>query len=272
MASFQPVIKWSGSKRSQTETLKSFMPTSYHRYYEPFVGGGSMLYAVNPKYSIAGDICKPLINLWNAIKNLPNDIKEGYRIRWENLQKEGEEMYYDVREKFNRDPDNADPNDFLFLLRTCMNGLVRFNERGDFNTSFHIGRPGIHPDKMDVIIDDWNRRISNTVFLCDDYRNVLYTATDEDIVYLDPPYLNTKGMYGGYFDYQNLLECLDDMNRRNVRWMLSYDGKSGDNDKTVDVPKELYSRHEYVKSGVSSFKRIVKKEKAMVFESLYLNY
>lgn len=54
--------------------------------------------------------------------------------------------------------------------------------------------------------------------------------------------------------------------------MLSYDGKSGDNDKTVDVPKELYSRHEYVKSGVSSFKRIVKKEKAMVFESIYINF
>lgn len=54
--------------------------------------------------------------------------------------------------------------------------------------------------------------------------------------------------------------------------MLSYDGKSGDNDRTVDIPKELYCRHEYVKSGVSSFKRIVKKEKATVFESLYTNY
>lgn len=272
MASFQPVIKWSGSKRSQTETLKSFMPTSYRRYYEPFVGGGSMLYAVNPKDAIAGDICKPLINLWNAIKTRPNDIKEGYRIRWENLQKEGEETYYDVREEFNRDTDNADPNDFLFLLRTCMNGLVRFNQHGKFNNSFHFGRPGIHPDRLSRLIDEWNERIAHTVFVCDDYRNVLSTATDEDVVYLDPPYHSTKGMYGGSFDYQNLLECLDDLNTRKVRWLLSYDGKSGDNDLTVDVPKELYRRHEYVKSGISSFKRIVKKEKAMVFESLYLNF
>lgn len=272
MASFQPVIKWSGSKRPQAETIKSLMPTSYRRYYEPFVGGGSMLYVLHPKDAIAGDVCKPLINLWNAIKTRPNDIKDGYRIRWENLQNEGDESYYDVREEFNRDTDNADPNDFLFLLRTCMNGLVRFNQQGKFNTSFHIGRPGIHPDKMDCIIEDWNRRVSHTVFICDDYRNVLSTATDKDVVYLDPPYYSSKGMYGGSFDYQKLLECLDDLNRRNVRWLLSYDGKSGDDDQTVDVPKELYRRHEYVKSGISSFKRIVKKEKAMVFESLYLNY
>ena len=54
--------------------------------------------------------------------------------------------------------------------------------------------------------------------------------------------------------------------------MLSYDGKYGDGDHTVDIPKSLYIRHEYIQSGISSFKRIVKKEKAMVYESLYLNY
>ena len=54
--------------------------------------------------------------------------------------------------------------------------------------------------------------------------------------------------------------------------MMSYDGKSGDGDRTVDIPKNLYIRHEYIQSGISSFRRIVKKEKAMVYESLYLNF
>lgn len=272
MATFQPVIKWSGSKRPQAETIKSLMPTSYRRYYEPFVGGGSMLYSVNPNDAIAGDVCKPLISLWNSIKTRPHDIKDGYRIRWDRFQKEGAEAFYAIREEFNRTLDNPDPNDFLFLLRTCANGLVRFNKKGFFNTPCHLGRPGIHPDRLNSIIDDWNKRIEHTIFLCDDFRNTLSSATHEDIVYLDPPYLNTKGMYGEAFDNQTLWECLDDLNHRNIKWLLSYDGKSGETDNTVDVPKELYRRHEYIKSGISSFKRIVKKEKAMVFDSLYLNY
>lgn len=272
MSSFQPVIKWSGSKRSQADLLKLFMPATFHRYYEPFVGGGSMLYAVNPDNAVAGDLCCPLINLWNALKSRPEDVKAGYRVRWETLQKKGSEAYYGVRDAFNRDPDNADPNDFLFLLRTCMNGLVRFNQQGKFNTSFHFGRPGIHPDKLNKIIDEWSERISHTVFICDDFRNTLESVTAEDVVYLDPPYFRTKGMYGDAFCTQTLWECLDDLNRRNIRWLLSYDGKSGDEDQTFEVPKELYRRHEYIKSGISSFKRIVKKEKAMVLESLYLNY
>lgn len=62
------------------------------------------------------------------------------------------------------------------------------------------------------------------------------------------------------------------MNRIGVRWMLSYDGKSVDGDLTVDIPQHLYRRHEYIQSGISSFKRIVKKENVMVYESLYLNF
>ena len=77
---FNPVIKWSGSKRSQAERIKKFLPESFDKYYEPFIGGGSMLYAINPEKAVCGDICRPLIDLWNKIKNEPEQLAYEYSI------------------------------------------------------------------------------------------------------------------------------------------------------------------------------------------------
>lgn len=90
---FKPVIKWSGSKRSQSEKIVHFLPEDLGTYYEPFVGGGSMLYAINPHTAICGDICEPLIALWNEIKEHPADLAEAYRARWKRLQHEGYRVY-----------------------------------------------------------------------------------------------------------------------------------------------------------------------------------
>ena len=67
---FKPVIKWSGSKRSQSAQIKTYFPDIFDTYYEPFLGGGSMLYAINPEHSVCGDICKPLIDLWKEIRDI----------------------------------------------------------------------------------------------------------------------------------------------------------------------------------------------------------
>lgn len=267
MSTIKPLIKWSGSKRSQADQLASFIP-SFRRYYEPFVGGGSMLYRVSPEEAVVGDSCKPLIDLWEAVKTVPDRLASEYRSLWESLQKDND-FYYTVRDRFNA---YQEPWDFLFLTRTCMNGLIRFNREGKFNTSFHVGRSGIHPDTMDSIIRDWHQKLHGVVFISGDFTETLRTVTAEDFVYLDPPYFHTKGMYGEAFESSRLLECLESMNRIGVRWMLSYDGKSVDGDLTVDIPQHLYRRHEYIQSGISSFKRIVKKENVMVYESLYLNF
>lgn len=66
----QPVIKWTGSKRSQANIIKSFFPVSYNSYYEPFICGGSILYVIEPIKGIVGDICCPLISLWEEIKKI----------------------------------------------------------------------------------------------------------------------------------------------------------------------------------------------------------
>jgi DNA adenine methylase len=266
---FKPVIKWSGSKRTQAHEIIKYLPTNFDTYYEPFIGGGSMLYAINPDRGVCGDVCIPLINLWKSIQSSPKELAEQYRVRWERLQKEGYMVYYEVRDNFNK---THAPEDLLFLSRTCVNGLIRFNANGDFNNSLHHTRPGIEPSKLSDIILDWSSKIQNAEFIAQDYTLTTANANKNDIVYLDPPYFHTKGRYFGTIDFNRFLEYLDDLNRRGVKYMLSFDGIRGQEDYTVDLPKELYKRHIFIESGNSTFRKVIDKETEKVLESLYLNY
>ena len=254
---FKPVIKWSGSKRSQSAKIKEYLPDKFNRYYEPFIGGGSMLYAINLPDAVCGDICVPLIDLWNEIKNNPLELSEAYKLRWTKLQAEGYQAYYEIRDNFNK---NRSPEDLLFLSRTCVNGLIRFNANGDFNNSLHYTRPGISPDSLKKIIMDWSKHIQGAKFIA------------ADLVYLDPPYFHTKGRYYGTIDFDAFLAYLEQLNSKGIKYMLSFDGIRGEDDFTVELPKELYKRHEFIPSGNSSFKKVMSKESIQVFESLYLNW
>ena len=265
----KPVIKWSGSKRSQSAKIKSFFPASFKTYFEPFIGGGSMLYAVHPDRSICGDICKPLIDLWEEIRDNPDQLADSYSERWKRLQEEGYTAYYSIRDDFNA---NKSPYDLMFLSRTCVNGLIRFNDKGEFNNSLHYSRPGIKPDSLRAIIQDWSKHIQGTEFCAEDYITTTSSAKSGDIVYLDPPYFHTRGRYFGTIDYDRFLEYLDDLNSRGVKYLLSFDGKRGEADYTVDLPRELYKRHEFLPSGNSTFKKVIDKETEKVLESLYLNF
>ena len=193
----QPVIKWTGSKRFQAKQILALAPKNYEIYYEPFIGGGSVLYEINPQRAICSDICKPLIDLWNVIKQHPNRLYENYKENWDKFNK-NTDYYYEVRSRFNV---KQNPYDFFFLTRTCINGKIRFNKKGEFNSSVHHKRNGINPESMKEILLDWSKRIQNNIFLCLDYRTILPFLHTNDFVYLDPPYFHTKGMYYGGIDY-----------------------------------------------------------------------
>jgi len=266
---FKPVVKWSGSKRTQAEVIKSYLPESFNTYYEPFIGGGSMLYAINPQKSVCGDVCEPLISLWNEIRDNPEKLSEEYHKRWTRLQNEGHTAYYEIRDNFNED---KSPYDLLFLSRTCVNGLIRFNDKGEFNNSLHHSRPGINPESLKKIVIDWSSHIQGTQFIFNDYKITTESAVEGDLIYLDPPYFHTKGRYFGTIDFEKFIEYLEDLNKRGIKYMLSFDGIRGTENYTVNLPKELYKRHIYIPSGNSTFKKVIDKETEKVFESLYLNY
>lgn len=103
-------------------------------------------------------------------------------------------------------------------------------------------------------------------FKCISYDEI--KPNENDFIYLDPPYANTKGMYYDGFDKNGLFEYIGGLK---CKWALSYDGISGKEDSTYQIPSKLYSKHVYIKSRNSSFKRIVESDnKAVVYESLYL--
>lgn len=263
----QPVIKWTGSKRSQAKEIASLMPKDYNVYYEPFIGGGSVLYEVNPKQGVCSDICEPLIDLWRTVKYEPMMLYESYRYNWE-LFKNNENYYYEVRDFFNI---TKDCFSFFFLTRTCVNGKIRFNKKGEFNSAVHHKRNGINPETLKQILLDWSDRIKNTTFINQSYEDILIYVKSDDFVYLDPPYFHTKGMYYGGIDYDKFIEFLRQLNDRNVKYMLSYDGIRGNEDKTIDLPVDVWVRHDLLLSGNSSFDRF-RGEKKVVYESIYMNY
>jgi DNA adenine methylase len=270
MPSFQPAIKWSGSKRSQAARILQLVP-SFKTYYEPFVGGASIAYSVAPKKGVCGDICEPLIDLWKLIQENPNALADDYDKNWHRMQDEGYQVFYEIRENFNK---TRNPSSLFFLSRTCVNGLIRFNKNGDFNNSLHHTRKGIAPDRIRKILVDWSARLANISFVCADYRDTTAQATNGDFIYLDPPYFNTKGRYYGTstIDFEEFFDYLKELNAKSVRYALSFDGSRGDKSYNTKLPEDLFKRHLMLPSGNSSFKKVIDGENLQVYESLYLNY
>lgn len=272
---FDPVIKWSGSKRSQAEEILQHFPKEIDTYYEPFCGGCSVLRRllssdIKVNHYVCSDINSDLISLWNKIKTNPHEVSLHYTELWLELNKNDDisrkkEYFNFIRDRFNK---YHNPLDFMFIMRTTTNGMPRYNSNGEFNNSFHVTRDGIHPVMLDEIIMMWSQLLNeyNVQFKCCSFTEIHPDA--EDFVYLDPPYANTKGMYYGGIDLATLFDWL---RQCKSPYIMSFDGISGDVDNTYKVPEDLYTSHLYLRSGNSSFKRTIgKSNDSIVFESLYV--
>lgn len=276
MSKFQPAIKWSGSKRSQSELIVKEFPKVIDTYYEPFCGGCSILMelmldeSIKVNKYVCSDLNNDLISLWKEIKFNPLKVYEEYKIMWNEMNINEDrnfkrEYFYKVRDRFNK---QKSPYDFMFIMRTTTNGMPRYNKKGEFNNSFHITRDGINPETLKSILLTCSELLNknNVEFICRSYEDII--AKENDILYLDPPYANTKGMYYGGLDNDKLWSWLE---KQPCNYYLSFDGISGDVDSTHNVPKHLYTEHKYLLSGNSSFKRTIgKSSDSIVYESLYI--
>ena len=264
-----PVIKWSGSKRKVAlELSKNFIVKK--RYIEPFLGGGSLIPFRGSKDGVASDIIPELINLWNEIKSNPKQVAEEYRVRWDKLQKDGHSVFYDIRSNFNK---TKDPFDFLFLTRTCVNGLIRYNTQGEFNNSMHKNRPGINPQLLTKVIEEWSYYAQGVQFLHQDYRETLSLAGKDDFVFLDPPYGGTKGRYTKLeFNVNDFYNQLEILNSKGVSWMLTFDGNAGEREYDFVLPKEIYMEKKFVNTGNSPFTKLMKTSIDQINEAVYTNY
>lgn len=266
---FEPAIKWSGSKRGVAPTLALLVP-QVKTYLEPFVGSGAMLPYRRATNAIASDVIPALIELWTIIRDNPDLAADEYEVRWKKLQRDGYKAYYEVRDSFNR---TRNPLDLLFLTRTCVNGLSRFNTQGEFNNSLHHTRPGIAPSKLRIILHKWGAALKGVTLLASDYRNVLKKANKDSFVFLDPPYAGNKGRYTpGEFDLDVFFEELQNLNRVGARWMLTFDGSAGKRDYPTRLPDDLYTCRLDLPTGNSPFTKLMRTSIDRVVESVYLNF
>lgn len=273
----EPVIKWTGSKRSQADSIISYFPKEINVYYEPFLGGGSVAARLmsSPNHNVCqyvlSDANSDLIKLWNSIMYYPESIILGYNELWHELNKDEnavrqKEFYTEKRREFNI---TRSPELFMFITRTAINGLIRYNGSGEFNSGFHFGRPGIKPTKLAKIVYQWNSLLSqhNVLIHQADYKSM--APFSESLVYCDPPYQATKGIYHGgikldeFYNWLRGLKC---------PYALSFDGRRDGVNVGDELDKDLYKRHVYLSSGKSGFSRVINAEDVAVDESLYLSY
>ena len=264
-----PVIKWSGSKRPIAHKLAKLFPLT-NKFYDPFVGGGAILPYFQGKPAIVGDIIPELINLWILIKNEPKRVIEEYESRWKRLQTEGYTVYYEIRDSFNK---TKDPLDFIFLSRTCVNGLIRYNKNGEFNNSLHHTRPGIHPNRFAQVINDWSGWVQNIEFVNQDYRKTIASAKKGDTVFFDPPYVGTKARYlPQSFGYSEFYSELKELNERGVNWILTLDGEAGNRSYAINIPSDVYKTKFKLSTGKSPFSKVMNGKQDKIMESVYLNF
>ena len=280
---YQPIIKWSGSKRSQADEIIEYFPDKIDTYYEPFCGGASMMRRlldsdIDVKHIVCSDLNKDLIETWKLIESYPDNLLEKYTQFWNELNSKesiDEKRKYFEQKRFEYNMTH-DPYIFFFIMRTCTNGMPRYNKKGEFNNSYHLSRGGITPDNLRPIVEEWFRKLHSKFIEFENcsYEKIFERCTENDFLYLDPPYFNTKSMYYGGLDFEKFFNDLEQLNKRGVRWLMSFDGKSGNVDNTCEtIPKKLYKEHVYIKSGNSSFKRVIGNNKhAIVYESLYMNF
>lgn len=265
----EPVIKWSGSKRSIAPIASTLLPPA-KRYIEPFVGGGSMLPFRTSRTAVAGDEIVELIDLWMMIRDNPELTAKEYQARWNRMQQEGYTAYYVIRDSFNS---TRNPHDLLFLSRTCVNGLIRFNKNREFNNSLHHMRPGIAPERLRKIIFQWSRAVQGVQFVAADYRETLAYVQRGDVVFLDPPYAGTKGRYiPQEFKFNEFYNELRRLNMIGAKWILTLDGTAGSRTYDAIISPDIYNVRLAIPTGNSPFTKLMRTGVDPVRESMYLNF
>ncbi|WP_447767923.1 DNA adenine methylase [Sphingobacterium faecium] len=188
-----PFLKWAGGKRWLTGKLDDYLPKSYNNYIEPFLGSGAVFFSLEPKTSILSDVNQSLILTYNTIKE---DHVGVYNRLQEHAVKHCNDYYYEVRNQEYQNKIELAAR-FIYLNRTCFNGLYRVNLKGQFNVP--IGSK----DKVILETDNFKKTadaLANAEIINSDFEIVIDRAMEGDLVYIDPPY-TVKHNNNGFVKY-----------------------------------------------------------------------
>ena len=223
-----PIVKWVGGKRQLMFELLKNMPEDYNRYFEPFIGGGALFFELQPDNAYISDMNEELINLYQVVRDNVDELIT-------DLQKHdiSKEYFMEIRnidrtEKYQNWSNIQKASRFIYLNRTCFNGMYRVNSKGEFNVPFgHYKNPRIL-DENNLI--NCSNLLQRTEIKHADFSEILKKVKKGDFVYFDPPYvpLSETSSFTSYtkdgFDMDmqfKLRDVCDELDSMGVKFLLS---------------------------------------------------
>jgi len=272
------LLKWVGNKQRVAHKIASFFPKDIRMYYEPFLGSGAVLAALQPPMAQGSDNCGPLVEIWKCLQESPETLVEWYRHRYAEYQKYGKpEGYERIKARYNAAPNGAD---LLFICRSCYGGVVRFRKSDGYISTPCGAHDPITPPSFARRVQVWRRRTAGARFEQMDFEEAMAIARKRDLVYCDPPYVSSQPiLYRGQdFSLKRLMDAIAECKRRGARVALSIDGKkrSGRVDCKLAIPDGLFEREVFLDCGRSMLRRFQREgeslEDEVVHDRLLLSY
>lgn len=257
-SSVAPFVKWAGGKRQLIPQIRERMPEKYNNYYEPFVGGGAVLFELQPANALINDINKALINTYNIICNEADAFLEAVNRLDEEMWEDGKKYYYSVREHYNDKLMKSEYDVelaalFVFINKHCFNGLYRVNGKGLFNVPYNNSR---RTSADENVIREVSKYLKGVKIINGDFEEACKDAKNGDFVFIDSPYapLNPTS-FESYtkegFDiesHKRVAKLYDELTGRGCYCMLT--------NHNTELINELYGNKGY-KIDVVSVKRMI---------------
>lgn len=271
----KPFLKWAGGKRQLLDQYKKFFPKDYNKYYEPMIGGGAVFFDLNPEKAVISDVNEDLIKTYRVIRDEVNDL---IKILKEFKNQHDEKFYYQKRGEFNliKKGNNTDHDldlaaRFIYLNRTCFNGLYRVNPKGEFNVPMgKYKNPTICNEELLKIV---SKKLKKAKIKYGDFESAVEGADKDDFVYFDPPYdpvsktsnftEYTNGGFGDQ-DQKRLAKIFKSLSKKNVKVALS--------NSDTEFIRNLYDEFKIKEVETARSINCKSKERGKVNEVLIVNF
>lgn len=257
-SSVAPFVKWAGGKRQLITQIRERMPEKYNDYYEPFVGGGAVIFDLLPANALINDINKALINTYRTICNESDAFLKEVNKLDNDMWEDGKKYYYTIREHYNDKLMRSEYDVelaalFVFINKHCFNGLYRVNGKGLFNVPYNNSRRVSVDENVIIATSEYLRGVT---IIDGDFEQACKNAKKGDFVFIDSPYapLNPTS-FESYtkegFDiesHKRLAKLYDELTARGCYCMLT--------NHNTELINELYGNKDY-KIDVVSVKRMI---------------
>ena len=229
----KPFVKWAGGKRQILDKLKKYVPEEFDTYYEPFIGGGALLFELAPKKAVINDSNKELMNVYNVLVD-EKKFSKMCKVLNSYEANHNEEFYYEIRNKdrnkitYSRLSDYTKAARTIYLNKACFNGLYRVNSKNEFNVPFGKKEKINTYDGGNLITVSNYLTMNDIKILSVDFEDAVKEAKKGDFVYFDPPYDSDTSTFNSYTEegfgkeeQRRLARIFKELDERGVYVMLS---------------------------------------------------